>query len=698
MMKYLIFLKINSYYLLLDDDLAMARSLKEEVNKAKFFHEEAFECLENGKLIKWEILKNIFGDRLKLDKNRYLVCECRDYYVFKPLRKKLLLGWSLLTKRKKATMLKRLGNYGKARITSFELKRQNALSQRLMGKEKVLEDCLKAFSDFVFCERYSLWVYNKHTDVFSCMAASNPYKKNYIEKKDGTKFYEFMDGGLEHESRAPGVNLAITKGMEALNRLRLDFGGDDTIGIVSFYSKHSDFELWPKVRSHIKEFIELKYIERREKSKLALRNVVAYMAHYEVGKIDGFLNKLVCKICGELCFEACSIFLKDRQEDRLILRATCDKDHKGPPTERATYDLNKDSFTVSVFKTKKMLFSYDLPNDYRNTHGYDEETDQKPQNWIVMPLFSDSKKWGVLRVKNKYREQDKREIKNFRPIDFESLYAVCTHLCNILQIEEVHRNYVAKNENLLLKGNDLQKRFDDLGNFYQVFMHEIRTPISTFSTSTMVIKRLLGSGDITGEKRASIKNKLDDIKVMGGRLAFIANTYQFRELIKMRKTMMLSVMRHIVLPVMNITQDYIRKQFDVAIYLISPTLEDQYLYGDQRLLTMVFNALVSNAGKYSTRSKEPISVYGERDKSGGHFYIVVENYGFKIHEDEKEKVFENRYQGRQVRGQKLGGTGIGLYLAREIMRKHNGDVLLSSLNNPVTFKIKLPVIDMGRRE
>lgn len=697
-MRYLIFLKINRYYLLLDDDLKGAESLKAELPRAKFFHEEAFEGLEDGKIVSGEGLKDILGGRVQLEHNQYLVCKRTAYCVFSPQPKRLLFGLSLLTARKKAWMLKQAEEYGEAQIAKFEAKRRNALSQRLMGKGKDIEDCLKALSDFVFCDRYSLWVYNKHTDIFSCMATSKPYSKSYIEKKDGTKFYEFMDGGQEYESRAPRVNIPITKGMETLNRLRLDFGGDDTIGIVSFYSKHPNFEIEPKALRYIKNFIELKYVERREESQLALHNIIARMAFYEVGKIDKFLNELVCSICRELCFEACSIFLKDRQEDRLILRATCDKDHKGPPTERATYDLMRTSFTSSVFNTGKTLFSYNLPKDSRNTGVYNEATDHKPQNWIGVPLVSESKKWGVLRVKNKYRGKDKREIKNFRPIDFESLYAVCTHLCNILQIEEVHGNYVAKNENLLLKSEHLKRMYHDLGDFYQVFMHEIRTPISTFSTSTMVIKRLFGSGDITEERRASINNKLDDIKVMGGRLAFIANTYQFRELIKMREPRMLSVMRHIVLPVMNITQDYIRKQFDVDIYLISPTLEDQYVYGDQRLLTMVFNALISNAGKYSARSKEPIPVYGEHDVGGRYFCIVIENYGLKIHENEKNKIFENRYQGREVRGQKLGGTGIGLYLAKEIMKNQKGDVLLTSLNNPVTFKMKLPKSDVGRRE
>jgi len=697
-MKYLLFLKINRYYLLLDDNLVGAESLKAEVPQAKFFHEEAFEGLENGKLIQWEILKDILDGRVELEHNQYLVCKRSSFFVFSPLRKGLLFARSIPRARKKDWILKKAEEFGETRIAKFEMKRQNALSQRLMGIREDMEDCLEALSDFVLCERYSLWVYNKHTDFFSCMASSKAPKKTYIEQKDEKTFYEFMDSGMEYESRAPAKTISITKGMAWLNRLRLDFGGDDTIGIVSFYSKHPNFELAPKARRYIKNFLELKYIERREESQLALHNIIKDMASYEVGKHDVFLNKLVCSICRELCFEACSIFLKDLEGKHLILTATCDKNHDGPPTEEVIYKLKENSFTGTVFNTGRVLFSHALPTDPRNKHIYDESTEHKPQNWIGIPLVSDNKKWGVLQVKNKYRDTDKREIKNFRPTDFESLYAVRTHLCNILQIEEVHENYVKKNENLLLKSGDLEQKIAVLSNFYQVFMHEIRTPISTFSTSTLVIEQLFSSRTITEEKRQSINNKLDDIKVMGERLEFIANTYQFKRLIRMQEPRRLSVLRDIVLPVFNIAKTYIQKQYDVDIYYIPGTLEDQYVYGDQRLLNMVFNALINNAGKYSSRFEKPISVYGELDKKGTFFYLVVENYGFKIHEDEKEKIFENRYQGREVRGQKLGGTGIGLYLSKEIMKNHKGDLLLTSLNKPITFKIKLPRRNMdGRR-
>lgn len=286
------------------------------------------------------------------------------------------------------------------------------------------------------------------------------------------------------------------------------------------------------------------------------------------------------------------------------------------------------------------------------------------------------------RVKDKHAIENKSKLINLKPSDFESLQSICTHISNILDIEYAHKS-------LQLSTKEFEKSYNDLKNFHKVFLHEIRTPISTFSTSPLRIQKLLKNYD---ENKFSVEKKLDDIKVMGERLSFIANTYYFHELVKSRKPKKLSVMKNIVFPVLNISRDYIRNQYEIYIHLDLIHLEGAYVYGDKMLLNIVFNTLISNAGKYGQISGKPITVKGERDANGNYFYIVVSNYGLFIHENEREKIFFNGYRGQEVEKQKLGGTGIGLYLAKEIMKnQQNGDLLLTSYEKPVTFKIKIPI-------
>lgn len=69
--------------------------------------------------------------------------------------------------------------------------------------------------------------------------------------------------------------------------------------------------------------------------------------------------------------------------------------------------------------------------------------------------------------------------------------------------------------------------------------------------------------------------------------------------------------------------------------------------------------------------------------------IIVEDNGIGINENEIEKIFGRFYRGRDVSCDE--GTGIGLYLAREIMEKQNGYIYAESeIGRGSVFKICIP--------
>jgi signal transduction histidine kinase len=260
-----------------------------------------------------------------------------------------------------------------------------------------------------------------------------------------------------------------------------------------------------------------------------------------------------------------------------------------------------------------------------------------------------------------------------------------------LGIENRYEKYIDDNAELEQKRKKLDYNLTNLRNFYKVFLHEIRTPISTFSLAPSAIKRLFNAHSFTEQIRGSINRKLDDIQVLGERLGFIADTYYFDDLVRKQHPEKLSLLRDVVYPVINISREYLRKQFEVDVIVDNLSLESQLIYGDKKLLNIVFNTLLSNAGKYTQRSARPIRVYGRRDPNGRIFSLVVENYGIPIEDEERDRIFENGYQGHAAKDQKLGGMGIGLYLASEIMKyQEGGKILLTSCRDPVRFEVQIP--------
>jgi two-component system sensor histidine kinase KdpD len=97
------------------------------------------------------------------------------------------------------------------------------------------------------------------------------------------------------------------------------------------------------------------------------------------------------------------------------------------------------------------------------------------------------------------------------------------------------------------------------------------------------------------------------------------------------------------------------------------------VYADADLIRLALKQLVDNALKYSPR-QSPIDISAEA--SGEKLAISVRNEGEPLLEAERSRIFEKFYRGQAVRRQ-VAGTGMGLSVARNILRAHGGDVYLT---------------------
>jgi signal transduction histidine kinase len=104
----------------------------------------------------------------------------------------------------------------------------------------------------------------------------------------------------------------------------------------------------------------------------------------------------------------------------------------------------------------------------------------------------------------------------------------------------------------------------------------------------------------------------------------------------------------------------------------------------------VFNNLISNALKY-TASGDTITVSAK--VSGEFMAISVADTGEGIPQEYLGKIFDKFVQ---VKGQdiEVGGTGLGLAVAKEIVSAHGGKISVESkLDVGSTFTFTLPLAD-----
>lgn len=112
------------------------------------------------------------------------------------------------------------------------------------------------------------------------------------------------------------------------------------------------------------------------------------------------------------------------------------------------------------------------------------------------------------------------------------------------------------------------------------------------------------------------------------------------------------------------------------------------LMGSDILIYRLVYNLVENAIKYNF-SDGTVTVTATQQNSQLH--LTVEDTGNGIPEELKERIFEPFFRLDKSRSRELGGMGLGLALVREIVRVHNGSILVkNNANSGTTFEVIFP--------
>jgi len=113
------------------------------------------------------------------------------------------------------------------------------------------------------------------------------------------------------------------------------------------------------------------------------------------------------------------------------------------------------------------------------------------------------------------------------------------------------------------------------------------------------------------------------------------------------------------------------------------------VYADKDRLSQVLLNLLTNAIKYSPEA-DSVEVYVE--EKNGSAAIKVKDHGIGIDKKDHSKIFERFYRVEGKSEQTFPGFGIGLFIASEIVRRHEGTLTVESEKNKGSlFKIILPL-------
>ncbi|MCB0652940.1 MAG: HAMP domain-containing histidine kinase [Saprospiraceae bacterium] len=132
-----------------------------------------------------------------------------------------------------------------------------------------------------------------------------------------------------------------------------------------------------------------------------------------------------------------------------------------------------------------------------------------------------------------------------------------------------------------------------------------------------------------------------------------------------------------------------RGKYPEAEFAISCGKDLPMVYADKEGMIAIIHNLLGNAIKYSENTPRVEINITSTDQN---IELKVADHGIGIPEAEKKKVFERFYRSGNEAIRKTKGTGLGLFIIREIVRAHRGKIRLeNNVPSGTVFIITLPI-------
>jgi signal transduction histidine kinase/putative methionine-R-sulfoxide reductase with GAF domain len=152
------------------------------------------------------------------------------------------------------------------------------------------------------------------------------------------------------------------------------------------------------------------------------------------------------------------------------------------------------------------------------------------------------------------------------------------------------------------------------------------------------------------------------------------------------------VYRDIIIKTINQLKPLVDEQrFAISKIHHNPTDSARIIiYVDKAKLNQVVYNLLINSIKYAESDPNKFRIEIEVDETKNDFIIKFKDQGIGIRKGLEEKIFDDGFRAPEAIGKNVTGSGLGLTIARKIMRKLGGDLKLANISKPTEFHMILP--------
>lgn len=228
----------------------------------------------------------------------------------------------------------------------------------------------------------------------------------------------------------------------------------------------------------------------------------------------------------------------------------------------------------------------------------------------------------------------------------------------------------------------IKETFEKQKQFIADASHELKTPLAIIKTNTSLV---LSNPDDT------IKNQskwINYINLQTDRMSELIS-----EMLSLAK--MDTSENKLPLSPINISKivESMILMFDAVIYENNIELETNisknlFINGDKESLKKLFSIIMDNAIKHTNKNGNiTISLFSDKNK----VKMIIRNTGEGIEPEHLERIFERFYRVDSSRDRETGGYGLGLSIARSIVKQHKGKIYAKSKVGEFTsFIVEIP--------
>ena len=233
-----------------------------------------------------------------------------------------------------------------------------------------------------------------------------------------------------------------------------------------------------------------------------------------------------------------------------------------------------------------------------------------------------------------------------------------------------------------------RKRIESMKKeFVSTVSHELRTPLTSIHGSLGLINDLY-LDDTEGEEKEllsvayrnseRLKVLVDDIldteKLESGEMRFRMETHDVQEMLQ-----------HSV----DLNKPY-GERYGVEFKIVD-FVTDKLIYVDKGRMIQVFSNLLSNAAKFSNGSRH-VDIKSELLDQENTIRFSITDYGDGISKEFQKDIFTKFAQQDSSDARKLPGTGLGLYITKQIIDAHDGRIdFTTEEGKGTTFFFDLPI-------